>query len=312
MAAGLAAAGELGLAKEVTPGTYVTPAKWIPILSESLEMQHSVIKRRPIRGLVDVVGAVVGPQHVTGSIQFEVTHSTLPWIMQGMRGAAVKSGVGPYLYTFTPNANIQPASHLSFTIVRNAIVFGYVGCVVSSLQLTMQNEIMVATVGIVGWDEAVQSNPSETWPTEAPIGVPGDMVVEIPTAAQVYDTDQFTFNVNDNAEPQFRLRDNKVTPTFIKYGEREMTLSLERDFDARTDYDAFKLATAQSITIKATTDANNYVHIIMDALVKDSYAVGLSGQGELVRGSIEYGGVYSAANSRSYQLLCSSSTESIT
>src|SRR3972149_788429 len=240
MAVGLAAAGVLGIARESVVGTYVAPEKYVPFLSESLEVQQSNIYRRPIRGLVDPVGAVAGPQHPAGSLTFEVTHDTLPYFLYGMRGAVVKTGTTPnWIYTFTPSAIGTPTTTLSLTLVRNAIVFGYLGMTVGTFQLTMQNGIMVCTIGFVGLEEATQASPTATWPTTAPVGIPGDMKVEIPTATQVYDTDQFTFDTNDNAEPQFRLRDDQRWPSFVKWGERETTLSLERDFEARTEFDAF-------------------------------------------------------------------------
>lgn len=311
MAVGIGASGVLGVAREAVAGTYVAPEKYVPFLTESLEVQQSNINRRPIRGLVDPVEAVAGPQHPAGSLSFEATHDILPYFLYGMRGAVVKTGTTPnFIYTFTPSAIGTPTTTLSLTIVRNGIVFGYLGMTVGTLQLTMQNEIMVCTAGFVGLKETVQASPTATWPTSSPVGIPGDMLVEIPTATQVYDTDQFTFDVNDNAEPQFRLRDDKRWPSFVKWGERECTLSLERDFENRTDFDAFLAATAQAITISAVTNTNLSVQVDMESAVKNSYAVGLSGQGDLVRSSVDYQGVYSAADSRAY-LITVKSTEVI-
>jgi hypothetical protein len=306
MAVGIGAAGIVGIARELVNNTYRAPEKYVPVLNESLKVVQSNIYRRPIRSLTDPVGAVAGPYHVEGSVTMEALDDCLPYFMCGMRGDLAKSiGAANDVYTLTPNAKAQRtgAGHtLSLTVERNGIVFGYAGCVVGSFQFTVQDGILVCTMDIVGVSEAVQGAPSATWPTSIPPG-PGQYIVQIPTATQVYDVDTFTVSVDDGAEAQNRLRDDTRGATFVLFGERETTMSLERDFESRVEFDAFKAATAQAIMIKAAQATNNYVQINMYSGIKDSYELGLSGQGDLVRGSVEYQGVYSVASGKSYQLV---------
>jgi len=305
MAVDIGASSLLGLCREAAIGTWLTPEYYIPILSEDLAVVQSNIYRRPIRGLVDPVGAVPGPTHVEGSITFEVTDTNLPYILYGMRGAVVQTGTGDLTYTFTPSAIGIPVAGrtLSFTLERNAIVFAYVGCVVGSLSITMQNGIMVATVGIVGQSEAVQAAPTEVWPTTIPTGIPGDMKVEIPTSTQVYDADTFTLEINDNAEAVFRLEDADRSARFVKFGDRDVTLTVERDFENRTEFDLFKAATAQAITISAIQSATRLIQFDIESAIHDSYAVPLSATSDLVRAQIDYRGVYNATDTRSYLIV---------
>jgi hypothetical protein len=67
-----------------------------------------------------------------------------------------------------------------------------------------------------------------------------------------------------------------------------MTLMFERDFLNRTDYDAFKALTSQTVTIKATKGVNNEITLLTPVAFKDTYEVSLSGQGDLVRASVAY------------------------
>ncbi len=303
MAVGLGAIGILGVSHEAVKGTYLAPEQYCPLISENLDVVQSNIYRRPIRGITDIAGAVPGPTHVEGSITIEVQHETLPYFMYAMNMTVVKSGTGDLTYTGTPAHLAEPSETLSITLDRNGEAFGYVACAVSSLQLTVQNGILVATMGIVGESEATESSPTATWPTSVPLGVPGDYQVEIPTASQVYDADAFTIDINDNLTPEFRLEDTDRGPRFLKFGEREVKLSMERDFEARTEYDAFKLATAQAITIVAEQSATRRLQFDMESAIHDSYAVNLGGQGDLVRAQIEYQGVYNVTDSRSYLLV---------
>jgi len=288
MAVGVGAAGVLGVALETTSGTYVAPAKFVPFNSESLNYITETNFRRAIRNSPDVNYAVPGNTRVEGDIEMDATDDVVPWFMYASRMSVVKTGAGPnYVYTGTPNANATPAKTMSITIVRNGIVFGYVGCVVGSFTFGLDDGTMTYNVSITGLDEAVASAPTATWPTTTPFGM-GQYSIEIPTTTPVTDTDTFEFTVEDNAEAQYRLKSTGRGAQFVKFGEREVTLSVERDFQDRTDYDAFKALTSQSITITASKGTNNNISILAPVALKDTYETNLDSQGDLVRASIEY------------------------
>lgn len=289
MAYGVGAGGIMGIALETVSGTYLAPTKFVPFNNESLMYQQETGFRRAIRNSPDVNYAVAGNAHVEGDIEMDATDDVVPYFMTASRMDVVKTGTTPnWIYTGTPNANATPAKTMSITIVRNGVVFGYTGCVVGSFTFGIDDGTLTYNVSIVGNDEATQTAPgSVTWPTTTPFGM-GQYSIEIPTATPVTDTDTFEFQVEDNAEPQFRLKNPGRGANFIKFGEREVTLSLERDFQNRTDYDAFKAMTSTSITLAATKGVNNSISILCPATLKDTYEVSLSGQGDLVRASIEY------------------------
>jgi|SRR6185436_8995006 len=288
MAYGVGAGGIMGIALEVTSGTYVAPTKFVPFNTESLNYQQATNWRRSIRNSPDINFAVAGDAHVEGDLEMDATDDILPYFMMASRMTVVKTGTTPnFTYTGTPNADATPAKTLSITIVRNSQVFAYTGCVVGSFTFGMDEGTLTYACSIVGNDEATQSAPVPTWPTTTPFGA-GQYIVEIPTGSTVTDTDTFEFQVEDNAEPQFRMKNTGRGAVFVKFGEREVTTSMERDFQTRTDYDAFKALTSQSITLTATKGANNSIVILTPVAIKDTYEVNLSGQGDLVRGSISY------------------------
>ncbi len=316
MAVGLAGCGFLGIALETVSGTYVAPTKFIPIRSESLNYMQDTVWRRPIAGTVDVTAAIPGNVHVEGDVELEVTPDVAVYFHHIMRGALVKTGAGPYVYTYTgvcgaTGANTASGKTASITVVRNGQVFGYVGCLVGQASYSVDSGALVATYSIVGNDEASQSVPTPTWPTSIPFGA-GEIALEIPTGAQIFDTEGFDTTINDNAEPQYRMVTGAGArgARFVKFGEREVTLSVDRDFDTRADYDAFKAYTAQSVTWKATKSASEDMTFLMGAAIKDSYEVGLSGQADLVRASISYQGIR-AASGNAYSMVIKTA-ESIT
>ena len=311
MTAGIGANGIMGIAHETVVGTYVAPVKYIPFMSESLKYEQDNQWRRPIRQTAGITGDVLGNITISGDIEIEALPDCLPWFLHTSRASVVKTGAGPYTYTYTPTHNGVPTKTASITIVRNGIVFAYTGVCVSSYGFNVGDDgKMMTTFSLQALNEAVQSAPTPTWPTSVPPGA-GMYSVEIPTASAVLDADQFEFSVNDNAEPQWRLKATGRTPQFIKYGEREVSLKTERDFDSRTEYDAFKSGTSQSITLSATIDASNSVTIVAATSIKSTYEVGLEGQGDLVRAAIEYQCVNNAGGTE-FTLAVKAATENIT
>lgn len=268
-------------------GTYVAPTKFFPFMSESLVSQQDTIWRRPIRQSADIIGAVAGNFHVEGDMSIEALEDVVPYFMKASRTNLVKTGTSNFTYVFTPTAAGVSVATLSLTLVRNGIVFGYTGVCLSSMTFTVEDGILMFNVSLMGRDEAVQTLPTPTWPTTIPFGA-GQYSMEIPTGTPVLDSDAFEFTVEHNAEPQYRLKTPGRGAQFIKYGENNSTLTLERDFDNRTDYDAFKALTSQSITLTASKGANNSISMLMPVAIKDTYEVTAPGQGDLVRSSVAY------------------------
>lgn len=288
MPPGIGASGIMGVAVETVSGTYQAPTIYVPFMKENLMFNQQTNWRRPIRQTAGIVGAVAGNADVTGSIEMEALCDMIPVFLKAARLTLVKTGSGPYVYTFTPNSSGITSTTLSVTIVRNGIVFGYTGVTVGQYAFVVDdNGTMMFNMDLSAMNEAVQSAPTPTWPTSVPPGA-GQYTIEIPTATQVFDCDGLEFTCNDNADPQHRLKNTNRGPQFTKFGEREVTIKTARDFDSRAEYDAYKNLTAQALTIKATVDASNIITIVGNSAIKDTYEVGLDGQGELVRAQCTY------------------------
>lgn len=295
---GIGATGIMGLAFETTANTYTAPTKFFPFRSESLHYAEEPVWRRVIKGNVDVNGVVPGNVHVEGDIEIDAMSDVVPYFLYAARTTVTKTGAAtPYTYAAVGKHTGQGTTGrtLSVTVVRNGIVFGYTGLVVSSYRFTLDNGVLIMQMSLVGSDEAAQTTPTATFANQEVFGA-GQYNIQIPTATQIFDMDTFTLEVNDNAEPQYRLKNTGRGAQFIKFGERDVTLSTERDFDSRAEYDAFKALTANSVTIRATRDANNDITFLLPVAIKEAYEVsGNAGQGDLIRSSVTYRGTYDAA-----------------
>lgn len=292
----IGASSILGIALEATPGTFVPPTKFVPYESESMKYQQDTQWRRPIRNTPGLLGAVAGNVHTEGEIQLEALHDIVPYFLMASRCTFTKTGTSaPYTYVFTPSPTAVPLKTMSIAIKRNNEVFGYSGCVVSSFTISIDNGTLKFQANMVGQDEATTAALTAVWPTSVPYGA-GAYSFQIPTATQVFDTDSYELQVEDNADPQYRLKNNGRGAQFVKFGENAVTLKVERDFEARTDYDAYKALTAQAITLLAQnpSDTSNSIQIDLPVAIKDTYEVNVGGVADLVRASIQYQGAIDA------------------
>lgn len=273
----------------LTPGTYVAPTKFVPFLNETVKFVQDTVWRRPIRQTADITGASAGNVHIEGDISLEVLEDVIVYFLLCGRTTMVKSGSSPnFIYTFTPTSAAVPTRTFSLTLERTGgVVFGYVGCIVSALKFTIDNGLLTCAVSIIGRDEATAATPTPVWPTSGVFGA-GTYSIEVPTGTPVFDTDTFEFLIDDQAVPDFRLKNTGRGAQLIHYGERNCTLHLERDFVDRTDYDAFKAYTSQGITLTASKGGNNSISLVAQQAIKDTYEVNLSGQGDLVRAMVNY------------------------
>jgi len=291
----------------VASGVYTAPTKYGPITSESLKYVQGTQWRRPIRQSVDNIGGVPGNVHIEGDVVIEGLTDLMVYFHRAMRQALVKTGPvsGKYLYTYTPTASATAGRTLSITVVRNGVVFGYVGCTVGTVKFGVSNGMLTATYSIIGMDETVQSMPTPVWTTNQlqPFGA-GEYDVEIPTGTQVFDTDTFEFTSTDNATPNYRMKNTGRGAQFVSYKERTVTMTMNRDFQDRTDYDAFKALTAQGIRVKATKAVTGEIfQLDVIATVKDTYEAGnLSNQGDLLMEKIAYQGTLDPTSGNAWTL----------
>jgi hypothetical protein len=291
MSVGIGASGFIGVALETVSGTYEPPTKYFPIDSESLKHMQATTWRTPIRQTADRIGAVAGDVHVEGDLSMDAMDDVVPYFLQCARCTMVKSGTTPnFIYTFTPTPAAVPTKTMSITIVRNGQVFGYTGCVVGSYTFTIDGGALKFQPSIVGNDEDTDTLPTPTFTETLPYGA-GMYDVQIPTATQVFDADKFDFKVDDNATPNYRLKNTGRGAQFISFGERTVEVDIDRDFQDRVEYESYKTLTKKGLTLVASLGANNSITLNAVGAIIDTYDVALGGQGDLVRASIVYQGI---------------------
>jgi len=292
MAVDIGGSGFMGLAFETVVGTYVPPTKFFPILGETMQFMPNNTFRRPIRQTVDQIGMVPGNVNTQGTVTMEALDDVLVYWLYAMRMGIVKTGSTNFTYTCTPVQGLTPTKTLSLTIVRAGTAFGFVGCVVSKLTLSIQNGILQADMDVIGLNEASAVMPTATYTGNMPPYGPGQWNVQIPTATQVFDMDTFSFSIDEKAAAQYRLKNTGANQgrgaQFVAFAERTIQMTASRDFIDRTDYNNFQANVSQGITIAALSGANNGITFSIPNAFKSTYDVPLGQQGNLVRANITY------------------------
>lgn len=302
MPAGLGGGGKVGIAFETVMGTYVAPTIFVPVLNESLQYMEEKYYSEQIRQ--QTIHSDVRPSfyHVEGDIELEADPNNLPYWMYASRHAITKTGAGPFVYRFVPSsagaastaAGSTTPKTLSITIVRNNVVFGYVGCVVGSYEFVVDDEgVLRVTLSVLGMGEAVQSAPSPTWAAPNLYGADAHQIylaasAAVPTfGATDVNFNGFTFRSNFNAEAQNRIRADRKA-SYISFGITEAEIESELDFLDRTDYDNMVNNTTRAIkmeslhggaTLAAATDG---VVLQGNRVSYDRYEVSLEGMGDLI------------------------------
>jgi len=113
--------------------------------------------------------------------------------------------------------------------------------------------------------------------------------------------------LDDSGEAVFRL--GSLAAAYVKFGERSVEASVDMDFENKTEYAAYRALTERELLFESDLDANNFIHITTYATIMGSYEVGLDGQGDLIRASIEYTGKYDETASSVYLIEMSSTNE---
>jgi hypothetical protein len=281
---GIGAGGYVGVALETTPGTYLAPTRFFPINSESLKYTQETVWRRPIRKTASVIGAIKGNARIEGDITMDALSTIAPYFHHAGRATVAKTGTAPYVYTYTPSpAALPPNKTLSITVVRNGLAFGYFGCVVHGFSYSVNNGVMSATYNILGQDETDQTLPTPVFDATDPVMGAGSWAIENPVATSVTDVDTFTFTVADNGTAEYRLR-NTAAAAFIRFGEQNATMALERDFQSRADYDVWKNLVSRSMKVTATNGAEK-IELSLTGGAYSDYTINLGGQGDLIRAS---------------------------
>lgn len=310
MPAGIGAGAYLAFCFETTMGTYLPPntagTVFVPIISESLHYVEDKYYSPQLRQSAVVADVKSGPYHVEGDIEMEVDVNYLPYFLYCTRHNIAKSGSGPYTYDFTPSAagSASTASSgavprtASISVIRNGVGFGYGGCILNTMEFTIDAGILKCTFNVLGMSEQQPGAlGTPAWVASLLFGADSHSIYVAASGANPtfgaadLTFNGFTFNANHNATAQNRINALRAA-SYVSFGETECTYTTELDFMNRTEYDNFKSAATRAIKLESCiggsdfTAATSAVKLQVNKSVYDTYEVGVGGIGDLIMANV--------------------------
>lgn len=168
----------LGIAKETTKGTAVTPSAFIPVDPGTLKPADKImyIEDKALRGaMVDVYDEIAGPTYSEFEFGGPAFPDTFPWMVAGLMGDVATTGASaPYTHTMGVK-NTGDGQPKSYTLTD---FYGYTGTHTrqfpgmqfSELGLKFNAEgILEYTTKAVGWKSALVAKPTQSFSAIPPI-----------------------------------------------------------------------------------------------------------------------------------------------
>lgn len=262
LASGMAA--QFGMATEVTPGTAVTVTRFWPFREESLADDRERLEDEGIvagRRVLQSTAWNGGNIDIKGDVGFNLYDNTMGILFKHMFGGVATTGVGPYVHTFKPNADI-----LTFTaqVGRPGVAgvvhpFTYTGCKITNWEMAVEaGAITTLNLGIAAMN-VTTATALATAIIIAPIkpvkfnhlttGTIGGAAVNIKslsiTGDNALDTDRRFLGSQNILEP-------------LEAGIREYTGTIGVEFTNLTHYTSFVNGTEQALVLTFTVGSNTY------------------------------------------------------
>lgn len=155
--------GSVGLAKESSAGTPVTPTVWLPVTSITFDDKTTtVVGEHGLGNIADSDDRFVTNKYGEGECEFELDDKAIGLILSSLIGASPSTGGGnPYTHTYTlANTNTHQTLSLAYQDPDGTKMFPYV--VVDSLTITVEPE------GIMMGKISFKSRVAKDWATLTP------------------------------------------------------------------------------------------------------------------------------------------------
>lgn len=223
---------------------------------------ESMIVYEGVSGLDRIV--VPGNYTSGGSVTAPFDLKAAPWFLKWLLGGYQVSGGGPtYTHTFFPQ---QDSLLKSFTARVGKDKFEHVfsGCVVSSMSLTGDANIINATVNILGGkDQKEDLNPSPTF-TYGNVYAPCNVTMEVDNVDRSIYIERFTLNIENGADNASGITFGSRFPRRAYRGALLVTMELGVSFFDTSELERFWGDPAGAVGCQTPGTYNTIIHLGTD------------------------------------------------
>ena len=268
----------LGIAKETTRGTAVTPTDFIPVAVSKIKPVDLIgsLYDEGLRGsFVKNYAYVQGRTHSTFDFGGPVFADTIGYSIAGVLGEVVTTGASaPYTHTIslensaTAASDAQPTS-FTMTDFYAAAVRAYPGIMVHDFSLKFSSEgLLDYDAKGTGWASSSASTPTPTFSTLTPTPV-WQATVTIGGSSVAYAVDG-NIDMKRAVTPVFGIS-NTQNPYQIHLGELETSGKITFVMEADTELTRFLTNTQPAITINWAAGTGAGATQIQATMTKGAY-----------------------------------------
>lgn len=258
---------QFGFVAESTYGTYVAPTKFVPIISESLELDIARIDAAGIRtgrGVLHSDDWYSGRRIVEGTVEMEAFDRTTALLFVHALGGIATTGVGPYTHTITPSATSQYGKSLTMQTgnpgsAATVHPFSYLGCKIKGLELSATaGELAKLSVDVVGRDMTTAqtlATASYTASLRAYTFIQGSATI----AAGAVSCKGFTLSIANSFDTDRVFLGSDLMSEPIANDLQEITGTLDLEFENLTQYNRYTAGTTAAVVLTLTAGASNSI-----------------------------------------------------
>jgi hypothetical protein len=248
---------QIGYAVETTAGTYVAPTKTIEHVSESIKFQQERIESQGIKaGRRGSSGRwALGRGWVEGSIQHELSASTIGPILRNLMGAVSTSGSNPYTHVLTYGAASEGGLTIQVgrpDLAGTVNAFSYLGCQITELSLSSKvGEISMLDFSVYGQKEdTAQSLAATSYPSAWSPFTFAHGVLSLAGAEYEFDDINLTFNSGLMTGRHTHRSSTPTQPRISKEANfRTAGGTINSEFISMAAYNRFKNGTEAALSM---------------------------------------------------------------
>lgn len=276
-----------GIAKEVTWGTAVSPAYWVPFKDVKPEDKLDYIKDQGIRGALSTTYNVLnGVASSTYEISGETFPDSIGLLALSIMGTDAVTGTGPYVHTMKLSRTGQPPS-LTHTYYDGTSMRQFAGSVAEEFSLKWaDNAALEYTYKASGKPSAVATTTAPTLTATVPFT--GWQFGLTLNGSSNLNLVGFELNIKRKTYIQHSAN-NSNTPTSITALALECTGKATFDKADDSELNMFLNNTQPTLVLTGTQSGTNYGLVI--TMTKTAFLKDVVTGKEVVQGEVEFEGI---------------------
>ena len=233
----------------------------ISIVNESIVYEIEVLEEQSLSGRLEGADIHQGFHSITGGIESEVSPDVLVYFLQSVIGKGYTTGSGPYTHTFKTDKSdfdgLSATTPLTFEVYRGGEAGIYSDMCGDQLEFKISsNELMTASMGIVGGSFTTSNNTSPTYRAAPPFT--WNQTSCSFQGVAITDIDDMTINISNNLEAVHTLQTSGSPQKIKRTAQQRVTVSGNMLFQVDSYWEAFRTAEEGPMVINFASTANSF------------------------------------------------------